>query len=435
MLSLAMIGGILVSCSKNEVLSLSVKAPSIAYLKSQFRSASSGGMQSNVYIDEDGQIIKLNDPDDPSVNLVKELTITEPTVSMFYSDFIRDKWNQQKQLEVSFKPSYATLGSVTWSSSDPSIAKVDQNGLVTALKQGAATITATSENGVSGTSRVVVTNANIDISDAVASLNKIEQKQKSSEFEQPTTVYVREDYVFLKTKNGVVQSRDHYDERFWASTDQAYFRITSEDTSIKTAGGSVVPGFDSYVFYTTPYYFSYIYCMSDNKANYMVLDQSYLIREGKGPYNGLLECLGSFFTIGSKIMTNQFDNVLGTEVYTDKEYNKDKQTKYFGTFGEDSGHVALYMEDKPVSSGLTQDTEESLGIPHGTTALVNNKTGYLFENNLLVCETIVQTFAYEIAGEQWTAEFYINYYMQGRNVELYWPNSSDFTQVDSIFDL
>lgn len=45
---------------------------------------------------------------------------------------------------------------VTWTSSDPSIATVDQNGLVTAVAQGSVTITATTGGWRSGTSSVTV---------------------------------------------------------------------------------------------------------------------------------------------------------------------------------------------------------------------------------------------------------------------------------------
>lgn len=48
-------------------------------------------------------------------------------------------------LTATVAPTYATNPSVTWSSSDPAVAAVDQNGVVTAVSQGYATITVTAQ--------------------------------------------------------------------------------------------------------------------------------------------------------------------------------------------------------------------------------------------------------------------------------------------------
>lgn len=54
------------------------------------------------------------------------------------------KANATKQLTALFTPTDATFQDVTWESSDSTIAAVDQNGLVTGLAEGSATITVTS---------------------------------------------------------------------------------------------------------------------------------------------------------------------------------------------------------------------------------------------------------------------------------------------------
>ncbi|AVK95169.1 hypothetical protein FCT18_14895 [Lysinibacillus sphaericus] len=73
------------------------------------------------------------------VNLYKEVTnlaLDQTNIAL--------KANATKQLTALFTPADATSQDVTWESSDSTIAAVDQNGLVTGLAEGSATITVTS---------------------------------------------------------------------------------------------------------------------------------------------------------------------------------------------------------------------------------------------------------------------------------------------------
>lgn len=56
--------------------------------------------------------------------------------------------NKTLQLSVNYTPVNASDKTIEWTSSDPSIAKVDSNGLVIAKNKGTATISATSVNGL-----------------------------------------------------------------------------------------------------------------------------------------------------------------------------------------------------------------------------------------------------------------------------------------------
>jgi prepilin-type N-terminal cleavage/methylation domain-containing protein len=64
------------------------------------------------------------------------------------------------QLVATIKPSNATDKSITWTSSDETVATVDEKGLVTAIGGGTATITATTSNGKTATVTIKIAYAN-----------------------------------------------------------------------------------------------------------------------------------------------------------------------------------------------------------------------------------------------------------------------------------
>ena len=66
---------------------------------------------------------------------------------------------------VNYEPANTTETGVTWSSSDTSVATVDENGMVTLVDNGTVTITATSTDrpDVSGSVKLIITGGNIII--------------------------------------------------------------------------------------------------------------------------------------------------------------------------------------------------------------------------------------------------------------------------------
>lgn len=67
-----------------------------------------------------------------------------------------DKTEADLYCDDSLKITAECESKVRWNSSDPNVAKVDQNGVVTAVGRGTATITATAENGESASCKVTV---------------------------------------------------------------------------------------------------------------------------------------------------------------------------------------------------------------------------------------------------------------------------------------
>ncbi|MBO4911406.1 MAG: Ig-like domain-containing protein [Butyrivibrio sp.] len=97
-----------------------------------------------------GQAVEDISPMYPTSNCVriipKDEVIFLNNLSLSDSDLTLEI-GETKQFSANFMPENAANKKVTWSSSDPSVAYIDINGLVTAYKSGTATITATSEDG------------------------------------------------------------------------------------------------------------------------------------------------------------------------------------------------------------------------------------------------------------------------------------------------
>ena len=80
--------------------------------------------------------------------MVESITLNESSYQLTIQETI--------QLNAMVLPEEATDKSVIWTSSDNMVAKVDENGLVTAIKVGQAIITATTSNGLTATCKVTV---------------------------------------------------------------------------------------------------------------------------------------------------------------------------------------------------------------------------------------------------------------------------------------
>jgi len=81
-------------------------------------------------------------------SLTCSVTVQQPVTSISLSDTSVTLYAQETcQLTATAYPSNAGNRTVTWTTSDASVATVSQDGLVTALKQGTATITATANDG------------------------------------------------------------------------------------------------------------------------------------------------------------------------------------------------------------------------------------------------------------------------------------------------
>ena len=96
---------------------------------------------------------------------------------------------EQTTLTATVNPSNATNKNVTWSSSDNAVATVD-NGKVTAVKAGTATITVTTEDGnKTATCKVTVTGKNISTEEDKGDLNYGSEGSAGDNIDEENDIY------------------------------------------------------------------------------------------------------------------------------------------------------------------------------------------------------------------------------------------------------
>ena len=95
---------------------------------------------------------------DNAITLFKIIPVTSVTMS---ETSLNIDQGEQKQLAVTVLPDNAYNRQVKWASSEPTIASVDQNGNVTGMGEGKATITATSVDGTEMVASCAVTVSNM----------------------------------------------------------------------------------------------------------------------------------------------------------------------------------------------------------------------------------------------------------------------------------
>ena len=102
-----------------------------------------------VVVSVGGQLISATCQVTVSSIPVSSISITPATISLNPQEVI--------QLQAAILPIHATNKAIVWTSSDPLVAAVSSNGLVTALKEGTSTISAISLDGSSITANATIT--------------------------------------------------------------------------------------------------------------------------------------------------------------------------------------------------------------------------------------------------------------------------------------
>ena len=118
-----------------------------------------GRIRRNVYAGSDYREEEVfeYDPEARKMTHTRTVAYPAPTEMMLYYDSMTLSVGDSRGLMVYFLPVNSRQEAVTWTSSDESIATVDERGIVVAVAPGTATVTGTSESGLTAECAVTVT--------------------------------------------------------------------------------------------------------------------------------------------------------------------------------------------------------------------------------------------------------------------------------------
>lgn len=108
----------------------------------------------NAVADKDSKTVSFEAPHFSYYAAVK--TPVAATDVKLSNDYLKIQPDASTTLKATVKPVNVTNADVTWSSSDASVVTVDENGKVTAIKEGTASVTATTANGKTATCEIEV---------------------------------------------------------------------------------------------------------------------------------------------------------------------------------------------------------------------------------------------------------------------------------------
>lgn len=333
------------------------------------------------------------------------------------------------QLSYETLPRKAVKAKLKWVSSDPSVATVDQNGLVTAVKEGAAVITAKSWNEEVQTTCNVNVAAKCTKSRANSTKSAIVKAQEEAQMAANLDkIQVTELFDAYRTKNGNITYEDYYYQDTYVSKSEGYFRITSDDKYIKTEGGSSSFKYTEWVIYTTKDYDTYLFHVNGPVKTYMIADTTSAISQGLNRYEAMLTILDNLFTSGSGIVTGSYPDCLGED-----ELKQIKTASRAATSKDDELIFSYGGSYKNQEAGLEEESDYY--IPAGTLYNLSINFDCIVENNKMQGKHIVQTMDYKLENDKHEYTYDIEYNYKTEGVELYYPDKAEFTKVDTIFDL
>ena len=326
---------------------------------------------------------------------------------------------------------------LSFTSADPAVATVDENGLVTAVAAGKTSIEVADKNNADLKTTIPVI-VYPDVAERKANTILADMSGKDADLKE-----IVDHELYEKTKYKVVEGERVmqlyalWDQNLVCSYDDAYFRIYETDGDIKTEGGSITFKDYEWIFHTTPYYDCYTYHQSGDVKNYFPASMVNYMDEEKSRTAPLFDILDNIFVSGRDIFTNTVDNAKldGFLEYARSNYSNVKKNVL-----SSNGNGTFVFDCTVTYSDITadQDDENRYGIPYGTPTPSTYNLRYIVEDYKILAYSNHGIMRYTIGDDNYIEEYNIEHFYErltdeNRDTFIYIPDRSEYTLVDYLF--
>lgn len=351
--------------------------------------------------------ITVSAQENPAVtyDCIVTVTATRPveSISLNHDAKTFTKAGETLQLTATIYPDSATNKTVTWKSSDKTVATVDESGLVTAVGNGTANITATTEDGnYTATCKVTVEIPELTLSldKSELTLTQTEEQQKLtatvSDTEEKVTWLSSDPFVATVTRDGTVTAIANGTATITASAGDKTVSCTVEVALTDTPAHTHVwsKSWDANVFY------HYRRCQNRETCNFTSLEK-------QAGFNSHTFVNGKCSVCGrgqdnSKVQFGKVELIQTQFAYTGKEIEFVDRNNVRATLADGT------TQDIPLSFRTRNLCKDGISVnkclePGTYTAEVTAFTG-LYEGTINVTITVVApTHAHQYSN-QWTSD-------------------------------
>ncbi len=336
----------------------------------------------------------------------------------------------EQQLDIESFPTQYALNSLEFVSSDPSIATVDAEGKVTAVKKGYCDIAVKAKDGSFSNNIRVVVSSKSSASGSASVINEIKNKYNDPSYKSPTKVIRYEYSVEEYACEGV---RDHATESYEVmgyDMETGYFFVEGPSVYFKTPHGEPEVKDGKWIFYPINQGIKtrLVHETPTSKAFYDINTAAY------DSYDAIIrDVMNFFFVSGEKILTNLMEDIDGKENFND--FSGYSSTSFYAV--DDNSLLLNYTESNENQVVSAEDEIDYYDIPADTVYSYDYHQMFLNSNNRTRGVDIGITFYYERDGKDWTRTFNRSQLLDEdfEYEKINKPSENGYTEVFSIYDL